>query len=108
MYKSVQPTDAYDMIKKDTVTIIDIRDSVSFEQGHLENAQHVTGENVEKFVGVSDFNQPLLVYCYHGNSSQSAAEYFADRGFEDVYHLVGGFESWRSSKLPTGRSTNGD
>ena len=47
MYKSVQPTDAYDMIKKDTVTIIDIRDSVSFEQGHLENAQHVTGENVE-------------------------------------------------------------
>ena len=97
MYKSIQPVSAYDMIEQDTVTIVDIRDS---------DAQHVSGENLEKFVETSDFNQPLLVYCYHGNSSQPAAAYFGDRGFEDVYHLVGGFESWRSSNLPIVRSTN--
>jgi thiosulfate sulfurtransferase len=106
MYKSIQPKSAHDMIKQDTVTIIDIRDIASFEQDHLENARHVTGENIEEFVEASKWNQPLLVYCYHGNSSQPAAEYFGNRGFEDVYHLVGGFESWRSSNLPTACSTN--
>ena len=106
MYKSIQPASAYDMIEKDTVTIIDIRDSDSFEQGHVEKAQHVSGENLEKFVESTDFNKPLLVYCYHGNTSQPAAAYFGDRGFEDVYHMVGGFESWRSSNLPIVRSTN--
>ncbi len=106
MYKSIQPVSAHDMIEQDTVTIVDIRDSDAFEQGHVENAQHVSGENLEKFVETSDFNQPLLVYCYHGNSSQPAAAYFGDRGFEDVYHLVGGFESWRSSNLPIVRSKN--
>ena len=106
MYKSIQPQNAHDMIEKDVVTIIDIRDSASFDQGHLEHAQHVTGENVEEFVEAADLTQPLLVYCYHGNASQSAAEYFGNRGFHDVYHLVGGFEGWHSSNLPTTKSTN--
>ena len=83
------------------ITIVDIRDPASFEMGHLENAQQVTGDNVEEFVGSSDFNQPLLVYCYHGISSQAAADYFEEQGFQDVYHLAGGFEAWWSGDFPT-------
>ncbi|CRR54182.1 Thiosulfate sulfurtransferase GlpE [Pseudomonas aeruginosa] len=37
-----------------------------------------------------------MVVCYHGNSSQSAAAYFIQQGFSDVYSLDGGFELWRS------------
>ena len=79
---------------------MDIRDPDSFDADHLNDAQHVTNENIEEFIENSDLDQPLLVYCYHGNSSQSAADYFVEQGFEDVYHLVGGIEAWRSSGLP--------
>jgi len=40
-------------------------------------------------------NIPLIVYCYHGNSSKSAAHYFCENGFTQVYSMDGGFEAWR-------------
>ncbi|MDE0931482.1 MAG: rhodanese-like domain-containing protein, partial [Halioglobus sp.] len=43
----------------------------------------------------ADRDQPLLIYCYHGNSSQGAADYFFNQGFEDVYSMDGGYEAWR-------------
>jgi thiosulfate sulfurtransferase len=36
----------------------------------------------------------LLVYCYHGNMSQSAAAYFGEQGFEEAYSMDGGFSDW--------------
>ena len=101
MYKAIEPAEAHDLMQQSPITIVDIRDPASFEMGHLENAQQVTGDDVEEFVDSSDFNQPLLVYCYHGISSQSAADYFGEQGFQDVYHLAGGFEAWRLGDLPT-------
>ena len=101
MYKAIEPVKALDLMQEGPVTVVDIRDLASFEMGHLENAQHVTGDDVEEFNRSSDFNQPLLVYCYHGISSQSAADYFGEQGFQDVYHLAGGFEAWRSGGFPT-------
>ena len=68
MYKAIEPAEAHDLMQKGPITIVDIRDPASFEMGHLENAQQVTGDNVEEFIDSSDFNQPLLVYCYHGMS----------------------------------------
>jgi thiosulfate sulfurtransferase len=40
---------------------------------------------------------PLIVSCYHGNSSQSAAAYLCSQGFTEVYSLDGGFEVWRTT-----------
>ncbi len=40
-------------------------------------------------------DQPAVVVCYHGRSSQGAAQYLAEQGFDTVYSMDGGFESWR-------------
>ena len=69
MYKAIEPAEAHVLMENGSITIVDIRDPTSFEMGHLENAQQVTGDNVEEFIENTDFNQPLLVYCYHGISS---------------------------------------
>jgi thiosulfate sulfurtransferase len=50
---------------------------------------------MDAFLAAADRDQPLLVYCYHGNSSQGAADYFFNQGFEDVYSMDGGYEAWR-------------
>ena len=101
MYIAIQAEEAYEIIKGGNITIVDIRDFVSFNSGHLKDAQLVNGENIEDFVRATQLNDPLLVYCYHGNSSQPAAEYFFNRGFKSVYHLIGGFEAWCSLEFPT-------
>ena len=81
----------------DSATIVDIRDPASYQAGHIPNAIHLSDNTVEKFLSDTDKNKPLVVYCYHGISSQGAAAYFAEKGFKEVSSMIGGFETWRIS-----------
>jgi len=74
--------------------LIDIRDEESFVQSHIRSAQHLDSSGVQAFIDSADFDKPLVVYCYHGNMSQSAAAYFVEQGFEDAYSMDGGFSDW--------------
>ena len=42
----------------------------------------------------ADRSAPLLVYCYHGNNSVGAAEYFVNNGFTSVFSLDGGYAEY--------------
>lgn len=77
-------------------TLIDIRDETSFGTGHINAAQHIDNQDVATFLDEADKALPLIVYCYHGNSSQNAARFFAEQGFIEVYSMDGGFEAWRA------------
>ena len=46
---------------------------------------------------LTDRQQALVVYCYHGHSSQGASDYLAEQGFSSVVSLDGGFEHWRQA-----------
>ena len=52
----------------------------------------------DEFIKKTDKEQPLLVYCYHGNSSQVVAEYFSENGCNQVYTIDGGFDICRAKK----------
>lgn len=75
--------------------IVDIRDPNSFADGHIPGSTHLDNQSLHDFIAAADLDQPLIVSCYHGHSSQSAAAYLAHQGFSDVYSLDGGFEGWR-------------
>ncbi|MEE9320616.1 MAG: thiosulfate sulfurtransferase GlpE [Granulosicoccus sp.] len=93
-YDQITSTDAELMIAAKTVTIVDIRDAASFTTRHICNALHLDNSNLEKFISNADMSAPVIVYCYHGNMSQSAASFLAGRGFDEVYSLIGGFSGW--------------
>jgi thiosulfate sulfurtransferase len=93
--KRINVVEATSLLDSDAVTIVDIRDHKSFEIDHMRNAHHVTENNAKKFIENTNKEKPLLVYCYHGNSSQVAAKYFSENGFNKVYSLDGGFSMWR-------------
>ena len=75
--------------------IVDIRDPQSFAAGRIPGATHLDNHSLHDFITAADLDQPLIVSCYHGHSSQSAAAYLVNQGFSDVYSLDGGFEGWR-------------
>lgn len=77
--------------------VVDIRDPRSYAEGCIENAVHIDGDNVDDFISRSDLTRPLIVCCYHGNTSQSAAAYFSENGFLQTYSLDGGYEAWQES-----------
>lgn len=85
------------MLDEGTVQVVDIRDPMSFAQGHISGATHLDNNTVEQFVASVDQEQPVVVCCYHGNSSQQAAAYLNSRGFRQTYSLDGGFALWGSA-----------
>jgi thiosulfate sulfurtransferase len=79
------------------ITIVDIRDSASYVAGHITEAISLNDQNLTEFIQQADFDKPLLVYCYHGHSSQPAAQFLAEQGFDEVYSLIGGYTAWRTT-----------
>jgi len=84
------------LIDQEDVTVVDMRDAAAFEDSHIKNAIPLNDDNVEEFVRTTDKSKPLICYCYHGISSQSAVVYFSQQGFSTVYSMAEGFEGWRS------------
>ena len=78
--------------------LVDIRDPQSFAQAHAEGAFHLTNDTLVSFTNEVDYETPVVVMCYHGISSQGAAQYLINQGFEEVYSLDGGFEAWRRTQ----------
>ncbi|MCY1303537.1 Thiosulfate sulfurtransferase GlpE [compost metagenome] len=94
-FKRIAPDQAQ-QLRSSGAQVVDIRDPQSFSMGHISGSQHVDNYSVADFIAKADLDAPLVVVCYHGNSSQGAAAYFAQQGFSEVYSLDGGFELWRS------------
>lgn len=96
-YQRISIEDAKALIKDKDITLIDIRDFNSFSSGHIQNAIHIEDLNIENFIQEKDKNKPILIYCYHGNSSQTAASFFDQRGFNSVFSMDEGYEGWLQS-----------
>jgi thiosulfate sulfurtransferase len=75
--------------------LVDIRDPVAFAAGHVDGAVRLGNENLSEFLATANPETPLLVMCYHGHSSQNAAQFFANQGFTTVASVDGGFEGWK-------------
>ena len=91
----IQKTQA--MMADGNVAIVDIRDEQSFSNGHMPDAFHLTNGTMHAFTQQTEYETPVVVVCYHGISSQQAAQYLIHQGFEDVYSMDGGFEAWRQN-----------
>ncbi len=97
MFERISIDQAKALIAAEPCTLVDIRDAQSYAEAHVPDAIHLDGNSVEEFVANTNREQPLLIYCYHGNSSQSAAQYFAGQEFKRVFSVDGGFEAWRQN-----------
>lgn len=94
-FKRIAP-DLAQQLRESGAQVVDIRDPQSYALGHITGSRHIDNYSVADFIREADMDAPLVVVCYHGNSSQSAAAYFVQQGFSEVYSLDGGFELWRS------------
>jgi thiosulfate sulfurtransferase len=95
-FKRIPPAEAQTLREKGAV-VVDVRDPQTFAASHIPEARHLDNHSIADFIRAADLDAPVVVVCYHGNSSQSAAAYLISQGFSDVYSLDGGFELWRAT-----------
>lgn len=101
-FEHISVEQAFELLQQpDTGAVLaDIRDPQSFGLSHPQAAFHLTNDTMVSFMDQVDFEQPVIVMCYHGISSQGAAQYLINQGYETVYSLDGGFEAWRRQAYP--------
>ncbi len=95
-FQHINPNAFAELSSQGEVQVVDIRDGNSFGAGHIPGATNLDNSNLKQFIDSADLNAPLVVCCYHGNSSQSAAAFLSEQGFSDVYSLDGGFSGWQA------------
>lgn len=74
--------------------LLDARDPASFERDGWPGALRLSGDNQDSLLLGTPRTRPVLIYCYHGNASQTWAQMFADFGFTEVSDLIGGQAAW--------------
>lgn len=96
-FEHISVEGAKQLMASKAARMVDIRDDQSFEAGHIEDSVQLNNGSLQGFMNDTDFDTPVIVCCYHGISSQQAAQFLIHQGFEEVYSMDGGFEAWRSA-----------
>lgn len=102
-YAELSPDEALVLMKSEKACVIDIRDVNSFSNAHILGAVQLDQTSIGPFLETAEKDAALVIYCYHGISSHSAASFFVDQGFSRVTHIVGGFEAWQRQRLPVAK-----
>ncbi|MCO4773926.1 MAG: thiosulfate sulfurtransferase [Deltaproteobacteria bacterium] len=90
----ISPEGAQALLEAGSATFVDVRDGSSYRSGHIPGALHVGDHNIGEFVSAADKSRPVVVYCYHGNSSLGGASYLRSQGFEQVWSMSSGWAGW--------------
>ncbi|MBU2897536.1 thiosulfate sulfurtransferase GlpE [Vibrio hepatarius] len=99
-FQHIDVLGAQALLEQSETRLVDIRDLQSFSVAHPQKAYHLTNETMGQLMDEVEFEQPVLVICYHGVSSQGAAQFLVNQGYEQVYSVDGGFEAWQRAMLP--------
>jgi len=93
-YKCISLDEAQTLLDNPETVIVDIRDKESYEDGNIPRSINISQKNIDHFLENTDRDKNLLVYCYVGNSSKGASDYFVQKGFKTVFSLDGGYEEF--------------
>lgn len=105
-FEDIEPKEAFTILEKhrgnpDYVPL-DVRTQKEYEEGHVENASFLDLQsgNFEEELEKLDKNKKYIVYCRSGRKSVKASNLMKKHGFKEIYNMVGGFEKWKSKRLP--------
>ncbi|MDD2761067.1 MAG: rhodanese-like domain-containing protein [Methylomonas sp.] len=101
-FESISPLIAVTKMNDDKTLILDIREPNEFIKSHIENAVNVPlGKLEEKLPSLEKHkNHPIIVTCQTGARSVPACKTLTKAGFEQVFNMQGGMQSWEDNKLP--------
>jgi len=83
-----------ELMKDPDIVVLDIRDKQSFETQHIPGAVAISDQIIGQLIRRKNKAQPVVVYCYHGISSQDICRLLVAAGLTQVYNLEGGWQAW--------------
>lgn len=88
----------------DQFQVLDVREDVEFEDGHIPNAAHLyvgyLDRHLDRISPPLDRFRPIAVTCSVGHRASLAVSLLRRHGFPRVENLLGGMTAWSALALP--------
>ncbi len=91
--------------EREQYMLVDIRDTGSFETGHIEGALNLPEYEIQQRMSELPKDRCIAVYCRQGDKAPEAAEMLRENGF-DAVSVSGGYIEWLMKKIQTGIEEN--
>ncbi len=83
---------------KNTCTVIDIRDEISYNYGNIPNSVNIPLEKIKNDKSILPKDKRLIICCKSGQISDTLAEELREDGY-DAVNLVNGYYGWLKDKF---------
>ncbi len=93
MFETIRPSDIEKYIGQNNI-IIDLRDTIEYQQGHIPSAINIPYEEFEYKKDLLSKNYLIILYCHRGSISLALARDLSKEGFL-VKNIYGGINAYR-------------
>jgi len=99
---SIEASEATRLMNRENAILLDIRNQAEFSDGHIINATNIPFSEFENRASELEKlrDHPVIICCKTGSTARLAVSNLKKLGFEKIYHLKGGIESWKNADLP--------
>jgi phage shock protein E len=82
-----------EILKKEDVTVVDVRNTWEYEEGHVNNAMNIPLNEIPARIDeFRKLNGPVIFYCRSGNRSSAAVHILKQAGITNIYNGGGIFD----------------
>ena len=105
-YQTISPMLTVTKLNTSNPIIVDVREISEFKKGHIADAIHIPVASLESQIKKIDLykQDDVIVVCHTGMRSATACTSLKKLGFENVFLMTGGMQSWEENKLPVVKS----
>ncbi len=99
-FTRIDVNEAREMISKDDVAVIDVREPHEYNAGHVPGAKLIPVATVYVRRDELPRDKEIIFLCAVGQRSALACEMAAAAGLTRLYNLEGGTDAWIKAGLP--------
>ena len=99
-FTRIDVSEAREMISRDDVAVIDVREPHEYDAGHVPGAKLIPVATVYARRDELPRDKEIIFLCAVGQRSALACEMAAATGLTRLYNLEGGTEAWIKAGLP--------
>ena len=88
------------LAKADKIVMVDVREPMEWNVGHLEDAKHIPLQTLPQRVSEIPKDAEIIMICRSGARSATAQQFLLSNGFQRVKNLAGGMLGWKRDVDP--------
>jgi rhodanese-related sulfurtransferase len=94
MVEMLTPADVAELLSKQNIDVVDVRDEAEWVAGHIPGSRVIPLDTLRTDPEAMLGKKPILFVCARGVRSLNAAKLAERLGFENIYNLEGGTSAW--------------